>query len=233
MKRTVSVIIPTYNEKDNIVDLLKEIERQLQYVAHEVIVVDDQSSDGTGLFVKRVYKDNPRIHCFIRSGQRDLGKSILYGLRKCKGDFIIGMDADFNHDPCVLPHLLQSIENSDLVIASRFIAGGGMEDRYLYGASLLFNIILKLLFGFPIWDNTSCYYCIRKKTLEKLNPSTIYYGYGEYHLRLVYRAQHHRLRIREVPVYYHKRRHGQSKSRLPIMLVTYLKTVLALRLGFQ
>lgn len=97
--------------------------------------------------------------------------------------------------------------------------------------SLLFNAMLKYCFGFPIWDNTSGFYAIKKKTLLSLNPPSIYYGYGEYHLRLVYKAMEQRLRIIEMPVIYSPRVHGQSKSRLFIMLGIYLATAARLRLG--
>jgi len=94
---------------------------------------------------------------------------------------------------------------------------------------LVVNVILKICFGFPIWDNTSGFYAITKKTLFSLHPPSIYYGYGEYHLRLVYTVMQKRLRIVEVPVVYPPRIHGQSKSRLGRMLLTYIWTAFRLK----
>lgn len=233
----ISIVIPTYNERENIKGFIDGIKRALGRVLYEILVVDDESPDGTSEMIAR---KNPRIHLLSHPQPRDLGRSILMGVEAVRGDVIIGMDGDGNHDPRYIPRLLDALQNADLVVGSRFVRPDRFtsEESWLHFVqpatirgvfSFLFNAILKYCFGFPIWDNTSGFYAIRRKTLQSLNPPSIYYGYGEYHLRLVYKAMQRRLRIVEVPVIYLPRLHGQSKSRLFIMLGTYVKTVLMLK----
>lgn len=227
----LSIIIPTYNEKDGVISLIEKICDELarkKYV-FEILVIDDDSPDQTGYIVRRRFRRDPHIRTYIRNTDRSLGKSILFGVENARGNIIIGMDGDGNHDPSVIPHIIRKLAHSDLVVASRFVKGGGMEDRFRFLASWCFNAWLRLLYGFPIWDNTSGFYGISRDTLMTLIPSHIYYGYGEYHLRLVYYAHISGLRIKEVPVFYPNRQSGQSKSRLPTMVATYLHTARTLR----
>jgi dolichol-phosphate mannosyltransferase len=229
----VSVVIPTYNERENIVHLIQAVIAQLSDTGRlfEILIVDDNSPDGTGKVIRRVFQNDPRIRLYIRRRDPGLGASILDGIGKARGDIVVGMDGDFNHDPRVIGKLLESLKNADVVVASRFVPGGGMEDALRYATSLCFNLLLRLLYGFPIWDNTSGFYAIRKSTLLSLAPSAIYYGYGEYHLRLVFRAFKKQYRIREVPVFYRTRIYGQSKSKFFTMIASYLKTAHGLRFG--
>ncbi len=222
----ISVIVPTYNEKGNIIPLITAIMRELRttHKTFEIIVVDDSSPDRTGDLVKQTYRNTEPVRCIIRHSDPGLGASILTGIRQVHGSVIIGMDADFNHDPLLLSSMIRSLSNADLVVASRFIRGGGMKDVWRYLTSYAFNLVLHYCFGFPIWDNTSGYYAIRRSSLECLNPNAIYKGYGEYHLILVYRAFQRGLRITEVPVYYSARRYGQSKSKFFTMVVSYIRT---------
>lgn len=226
----ISVIIPTFNEAKNIVSLLKKLQQQLEGYSYEIIIIDDHSPDGTYSEVKRKVKSK-FIKTYLHQGSPELGHSILQGVLKAKGEFIIGMDADFNHDPRVIPLLIVASQYYDMVVASRFIVGGGMSDQYRFITSWLFNLILKIFFRFPVSDNTSGFYIIKRKLLQNLSPSTIYKGYGEYHLRLVYLAKKNNYKLAEVPVFYGKRTYGESKSRFFSMLITYLYTALKLNLS--
>jgi len=194
----------------------------------EIIVVDDNSPDGTAAALKKTFGNSIRL--IVRKNTRGLGSAIADGIRKARGEVIIGMDADGNHDPKHIPSLLSAMDTAGLVVGSRFIAGGGMTGILRSLASGMFNVFLRFL-GFPVTDSTSGYYAVRKKILRMLNIHTIYYGYGEYHLRLVWRAKMMGVVIAERPVYYPKRRYGQSKSVLPIMLITYMRTALRLVRG--
>lgn len=238
----ISIIIPTYNERDNITRLIKGTEKPLGRASHEILVVDDESPDGTAEIVKKLARKNPSIRLLSHTPPRDLGRSILMGVEAVRGDVIVGMDGDGNHDPGHIPRLLDALEHADLVVGSRFVFPdcSTSEESWLHFVqpatirgvfSFLFNAILKYCFGFPIWDNTSGFYAIRRRTLLALDPRSIFYGYGEYHLRLVYKAMQKQLTIVEVPVIYPPRLHGQSKSRIFIMLGTYLATAVRLRLG--
>ena len=224
----ISIVIPTYKERENIKGLIDGIEKVLSRVLHEILVVDDESPDGTSEMVAR---KNSRIHLLSHPQPRDLGRSILMGVEAARGEVIVGMDGDGNHNPRYIPQLLNALQKADLVVGSRFASREVRNTKHEIRnvGSFLFNAMLKYVFGFPIWDNTSGFYAIRRDTLLSLDPAKIYYGYGEYHLRLVYKAMRQRLRIVEVPVVYPPRIHGQSKSRLFIMLGTYFKTALMLK----
>lgn len=229
--RNVSVIIPTFNESENIVKLIDQILALHYKYILEIIVVDDNSPDKTGLLVQKTYVNNPRVRSIVRRRNPDLGKSILLGVEHARGSIILGIDGDFNHDVRSIPLLVHKLKDADLVVASRFVKGGGMQKPMRYWGSYVFNMLLKVLFRFPIIDNTSGYYAIWKKTLLALSPKDIYYGYGEYSLRLLFFAQQEGLSIKEVPVYYKAREYGKSKSYFPYMIFTYLKTAIELHCG--
>lgn len=228
----ISIIIPTYNERQNICRLVDAI---LDVVVNtnietEIVVVDDESPDGTASAVRQRFGSNKQVSVYVRKGEKGLATAILYGIHKSRGDLIVGMDADFNHPPELIPDLIQTLSDADLVVASRFIKGGGMEEWGRYMGTLLFNGFLKYVLGFPTMDNMSGFYAIRKDMLAKLGLNAIYKGYGDYHLRLVWRAKDKGYSISEIPVFYKKRMYGTSKSRLLPLLFSYLFCAIELRL---
>lgn len=229
-KRTVSVILPSYNERDNLLSLIPKIHeafaRMPAYTA-EILVVDDNSPDGTAKALRRAFKGAVRY--IVRTDARGLATAIYDGVCKSTGEIIIGMDADGNHDPNIIPAMLAALEAHDFVVASRFVPGGGMEDAGRYVSSKMFNFLLHKGLGFPVTDATSGYYAVHRHTLHSLPLQTIYRGYGEYHMRLVWHAYKCGARVVEIPVYYQRRQYGQSKSKLPIMLGIYSRTALTLR----
>ena len=228
----ISIIIPTFNEYGNITSLVKYIYQILikANIKFEIIIVDDNSPDQTALEIKREFKNNKNIRLFVRKRIKGLASAILYGIKKAKGKIIVGMDADFNHPPEKIITLVEEIKSHDLVIASRFIKGGGMEDKVRYFLTCVFNLLLKYILGFPTMDNMSGFYAIKKEKLSKLPIADIYRGYGEYHLRLDYLSKKNNLKIKETPVYCPERRYGQSKSNLFIMFFIYLWTGLKMKL---
>lgn len=228
-KKLISVVIPTYNEKENISLLLQFLSKKLVQYNYEIVVIDDYSLDGTVEILKQIAKKNNKIKFFLNPPPRGLARSILLGWEKSKGDIIIGMDADFNHDPKIINTLIKNIENQDLVIASRFIKGGGMQNKMRFYMTYLFNLLLRIFFNFPLTDNASGYYAIKKNVANKLPLQEIFQGYGEYHLRLVYLANKNNLKITELPVFYQRRKYGKSKSNLLKMFVNYLRVAWELR----
>lgn len=225
----VSVILPTYNEKDAVVPHAKHISKVLSDAGyrHEVIIVDDNSPDGTAQAVRSI--DNNNIKVIVRTKDRGLGLSIGRGIEEAKGNIIIGMDADGNHDPDDLPNILKHLtSDTKLVVASRFKGSGGMKGWRML-PTFIFNAMFRL-FGLPIWDNTSGYYGVHKIDLERLGLRRIYYGYGDYHLRLVFYAKQAGWKIVEVPTTYQARLGGTSKSKLLDMALAYTKEAWRLRL---
>ncbi len=223
----VSVILPTYNEADAIVKNVIHICRVLKKRKFEVVVVDDNSPDGTAQAVREL--NNPKVRVIVRTTNRGLGLSIGEGIRQTKGNIIIGMDADGNHDPEDMPNILKHLTGDiKLVVASRFKGSGGMKGWRML-PTFLFNAMFRL-FGLPIWDNTSGYYGVHKTDLERLGLRRIYYGYGDYHLRLVFYAKQAGWKMVEVPTTYQARLGGTSKSKLVNMALSYTKEAWRLRL---
>lgn len=221
----ISIILPTYNEAESIAQLLSTLTtvlRQLQK-PYEILVVDDNSPDGTADVVGAFGRKNPQVQLIVRTKNRGLGLSILEGIKQSLGSIVIGMDADGNHDPQDIPILVTTLKKADCVVASRFLSGGGMQQKWRMFPTLLFNYLLRFAFGFPITDNLSGFYAIKRHALFSLPLDKIYYGYGDYHLRLVYLLHKMNWRIVEVPTFYKARIAGQSKSRLVFMVFSYLR----------
>lgn len=228
----ISVILPTFNEREAIVPHAQHVSKVLTKAGykHEVLVVDDDSPDGTAKVVAEAGKKNKNIKIKVRTKNHGLGLSIGDGVRAAKGNIIVGMDADGNHDPNDLPNLLANLQgHTKLVVASRFAGDGGMKGWRMI-PTFLFNAMFRL-FGLPIWDNTSGYYAVHKDDLEKLGLKKIYYGYGDYHLRLVFYAAKAGWKIVEVPTTYQARLGGVSKSKLAKMALSYTKEAYRLRFG--
>lgn len=233
MRKLTSIIIPTFNERQNILKLIPKIEKvaRKNNLKIEIIVVDDDSPDKTGYLAKNFFFENKTVRVFIRKKGRGLGTAILFGIKRSRGGVIVGMDADFNHPPEKIPELIGGLKKADLVVASRFIKGGGTEDKLRYIFTFLFNVFLRRFLGFPTMDNLSGFYCIKKEKLFTLSLDEIYNGYGEYHLRLVYLANLNNFKIKEIPVFYPSRSYGKSKSNLRKLFFIYFKEAFLLRFG--
>jgi dolichol-phosphate mannosyltransferase len=141
------------------------------------------------------------------------------------------MDTDFNHDPQMIPQMIELLKYYDLVIGSRFVMGGGMEEELRYKFSFLYNLFIRVTIRTQIQDNLSGFFAMRRDKLMALDLDRIFRGYGEYFIRLLYVAWRQHYKMLEVPVFYVLRRHGQSKSRFLNMLRDYTLCVLGLWLG--
>lgn len=244
----LSIILPTYNERDNIVDLIEAIRESLRNLdeRYEILVLDDSSPDGTADFLRETFDldesddqgewsaltDNSIVRLHVRTSDKGLAKSIRDGLERANGDTLIVMDTDFNHSPDMIPQMVDLLRYYDLVIGSRYIMGGGMEDTWRYRASLLYNIFIRILFFTRIQDHLSGYFAIRRSRLFELEPrfDKIFYGYGDYFIRLLMLAWRNHWSMLEVPVFYVLRRHGESKTGLWRVLQEYTTAVLKLRI---
>jgi dolichol-phosphate mannosyltransferase len=231
-KRNLSIIIPTYNEKENVVLLISSLKEILKTWDFEIVIVDDNSPDGTHKEIIRKFGTDKRIKAILQKNKKGLASAILHGIKASKNEIILGMDGDFNHPPAIIPQMINELQANDFVVASRFIKGGGMEDKKRYIATYIFNKFLKHALGFPTKDNKSGFYVIKRRHLLNFPLDKVYKGYGEYHLRLVFLAKKNGLKIKEVPVFYNKRAYGDSKSNLPKMFFLYLKEAFKLRLFY-
>lgn len=225
-----AVIIPTYNESDNIPNLISQI-LALPIDAH-VIVVDDNSPDGTGQLVDQIAQTNLRVHAVHRPAKLGLGTAHIAGMRHAFTldlDPIISMDADFSHDPKYIPNLLAGLERFDVMIGSRYVDGGGMEGRDLklrfvsWGA----NLFARTMLGIQATDCTSGFRAYRHPVLESINLDTVFSNGYSFLIEMLFLCQSRGWRVGETPIVYQDRRAGTSKiSRAEIYKATY--TVLRL-----
>ena len=229
------VIIPTYNERENILALLPRV---LDYPELSVLVVDDGSPDGTGDLVAAEVEHNPRVHLIRRAGKQGLGTAYVAGFRYALArgaEFIFEMDADFSHDPRYLPDLLHAAESAyDLVIGSRYVAGGGTTDWGL-GRQLISrggNMYARLILGLPLSDMTGGYRCYRRAALEAINLNRIRSNGYSFQIEMAYRVRQAGLRVGEVPIIFPDRRVGASKMSKQIVFEALLNVV-KLRLGLM
>ncbi|MBI5035486.1 MAG: glycosyltransferase [Chloroflexi bacterium] len=230
----ISIILPTYNERGNIIDLIDAIESQVTPLVDsvQIVVVDDNSPDGTANLVReRAKQSGACIDLYVRTTESGLATAIKYGLQKCRGDVVVVMDTDFNHDPKMIPQMVDLLKYYDVIIGSRFVMGGGMEEELRYRFSFLYNLFVRIIIRTQVQDNLSGFFAMRRDKLMVLNLDYVFRGYGEYFIRLLYLAWRQNYKMIEVPVFYVLRRHGQSKSRFLNMLRDYTACVLDLRLG--
>jgi dolichol-phosphate mannosyltransferase len=227
-----SIILPTYKEKDNIVELIQAIFAALEpcALAYEVVVVDDNSPDGTAEAVRQNFGGDSRVKLFVRTEERGLATAIRYGVEHSNGAIVVSMDTDFNHDPAILPQMIKFLDHYDIIIGSRFVMAGGMEDRFRQFSSLIYNYAIRLLFHTPVHDNLSGFFSIHRQKLEALDLDQIYYGYGDYFIRLLMVAHKRGYRMLEIPVFYRLRMHGHSKTQFLSIFTQYSRALLALRL---
>jgi len=228
----VSVVLPTYNECHNIIELLKTILKNLPQSA-ECLVVDDDSPDGTGELVKKMFAKNRRVRCFIRKREKGLGTAILYGLKRTKGQTVILMDSDFNHQPKYLPKFIKDCQTYDLVCGSRYVPGGDMPETPIrFWGSYIFNLYIRLLLRSPVKDSLSGFVALTRETINRLSSAekkAIFKGFGEWYILLLWWAKQKKFTIKEIPVKYGSRLGDESKMNFANSIIDYTKTVLQLK----
>jgi len=210
------VIIPTYNEKENIASIIEKV-MSLPSAFH-VLVVDDGSPDGTAQIVEGLMnKHSQRIHIEKRAGKLGLGTAYIHGFKwatKNEYDYIIEMDADFSHNPNDLERLLAACENgADVSVGSRYVPGGKTEnwplDRKIY--SLGGSAYTRLITGMPVKDPTAGFVCYKRKVLDEINFDTIkFIGYA-FQIEMKFAAWKLGFKIKEVPITFVDRKIGVSK----------------------
>jgi dolichol-phosphate mannosyltransferase len=226
-----TVVVPTYNECENIGSLLGRI---LDMPRFRVLVVDDSSPDGTAEIVARMAQDEPRIGLLSRPGKLGLGTAYLAGFKRALAEgasYIYEMDADFSHDPRYLPTLLDATEaRYDLTLGSRYVHGGSTTDwglvrRFISRGG---NIYARLILGLPVMDATGGFRCYRRRVLESLDLDAIHSNGYSFQIEMVYRTLQAGFQVGEVPIVFPDRRVGRSKMSRRIVLEALL-TVWRLR----
>lgn len=210
----ITVVIPTYNERDNIEKLSAMILAQDERI--NILFVDDNSPDGTGEIADRLASGSDRIRVLHRAGKMGLGSAYREGFKiaidDC-ADYIIEMDADFSHDPAMLPLFIEKMSNHDLVIGSRYINGVSVVNWPIRRLILSYcaSIYTRMITGLRLTDCTGGFKCFRREVLESLNLSSIKSDGYSFQIEMNYRCFEKGYRIGEIPIIFVDRHAGTSK----------------------
>ena len=232
------IIVPTYDEKENIRSLASAVLEKDSRL--EILIVDDNSPDGTGELADRMSEQDSRVHALHRQGKLGLGSAYRDGFRwalERDYDLVFEMDADFSHDPTYIKKFLKAAENADLVIGSRYVSGINVVNwpmsRLLlsYGASLY----TRLITGMPVKDPTAGFKCFRREVLESLDLSRIQSDGYSFQIEVSFKVWRKKYRILEIPIVFVDRHSGTSKMNRRIVfeavwMVWWLKLQALMRL---
>ncbi len=229
--RRALICLPTYDERENLGPMVQAILAAVPQV--EILVVDDNSPDGTGRLADEIAAREPRVHVLHRAGKEGLGKAYLaafaWALARDHG-LVLEMDCDFSHDPRYLPGMIEAAERADLVLGSRYVKGGGTVNWGLLrklisrGGSLYARTIL----GLRVRDLTGGFKCFRREVLEAIDLPTVESTGYAFQIELTFRAVRRGFRVEEIPIVFEDRRVGHSKMSRRIVLEA-LKRVWSIR----
>ncbi len=232
-RRRALVCLPTYDERENLAPMIDAILAVVPQV--DVLVIDDNSPDGTGRLADEIAAREPRVKVLHRSAKEGLGRAYLAGfawaLARDYG-LVLEMDCDFSHDPSYLPAMLAAAEGADLVLGSRYVDGGGTVNWGLLrklisrGGSLYARTIL----GLAVRDLTGGFKCFRREVLEAIDLATVECTGYAFQIELTYRAARRGFQVREVPIVFADRRVGHSKMSRRIVLEA-IRKVWSIRLS--
>jgi dolichol-phosphate mannosyltransferase len=208
------VVMPTYNEADNLVEIVAEVLSQDPSV--EVLIIDDNSPDGTGKLAERLAAENPRVHTFHRSGKLGLGSAYVAGFKyavKEGFDNVFEMDSDFSHDPKEIRNFLKAIGEYDLVLGSRYVHGVSVINWPMSRLLLSYfaNLYARVIVGAPIKDLTGGFKCFRRRVLEEIGLDTIRSDGYAFQIEINYKAYKKGFKVVEIPITFVERRAGTSK----------------------
>ncbi|MCM8766352.1 MAG: polyprenol monophosphomannose synthase [Candidatus Omnitrophica bacterium] len=215
------IVIPTYNESKNIALLIKTIFSLTDGLS--IIAVDDNSPDGTGEILDSLAKEIPRLKVIHRHKKMGLGSAYTEGFKLAlqeKSNFVFQMDGDFSHDPKYILQMLKAIKDYDLVIGSRYVPGGGVENWNFWRRILskFGNLYVRLITGIPVRDTTSGFKCFRREVLESINLERISSEGYAFQIEMNYLVWQKGFRIKEIPIIFYERRREKSKINGRIIL---------------
>lgn len=213
------IVIPTYDERDNVGPISEAILRVSP--DSDILFVDDNSPDGTGRVIDTIMKSETRVHVIHNAGKTGLGRAYIAGFRwalERHYQFIIGMDADFSHDPLEIPNLIKAAQEADLVIGSRYISGVRITNWPL--SRLLLSktaaTYVRVITGMPVADPTGGYRCYRREVLETIDLNSIMSNGYSFLVEMAHRTWMSGFRIAEIPITFEDRRSGYSKMNMDI-----------------
>jgi dolichol-phosphate mannosyltransferase len=210
----ILIIIPTYNEKENIGTLVQDIYNINPAI--DILIVDDNSPDGTGAYIRELKGRYTQLHLIEREKKLGLGTAYVAGFKfalKNGYTIIMEMDADYSHDPEEIPNFLKAIEDADLVVGSRYISGVNVVNwplRRLF-LSYFANKYTSIVTGLPLYDSTGGYKCFRREVLESINLDNIRSGGYSFQIEMNFKTWKKGFRIKEIPIIFFDRAVGKSK----------------------
>jgi dolichol-phosphate mannosyltransferase len=231
--RPALICLPTYDERENLEPMVEAVLAAAP--GADVLVIDDNSPDGTGRLADELAVQRPRLHVLHRAGKEGLGKAYLAGFAwALQRDYrlVLEMDCDFSHDPRHLPAMLAAAEDVDLVLGSRYVPGGGTENWGL-GRKLISrggSLYARAILGLSVRDLTGGFKCFRREVLEAIDLGSVQCTGYAFQIELTYRAARRGFRIREIPITFVDRRVGHSKMSRRIVLEA-IRKVWSIRLS--
>lgn len=224
-------MIPTYNERENIADLINEILVIDVDMDLSVVVADDNSPDGTGEIVQKMAESDERVHALIRKKRRGRGAGGIDGFKealKLSPDFIVEMDGDFSHQPKFIPSLLEACEDYALVIGSRFVKGGKDLNRNFLRKIITFLVrsFIRRKYHIPVKDVSSGFRCFKREVLEQIDLDDLISVGPSIVLEILYKAYLLQFTIHEVPIVFVDRKQGKTKLNFLILLETLIMALI-------
>lgn len=208
------IIIPTYNELENLPRLLPIVLSKDSSI--NILIVDDNSPDGTAAFVENEMKKDNRIHIISRPSKQGLGTAYIAGFKYAlqnSFDLIFEMDADFSHDPNEIPRFLEEIKNSDLVLGSRYITGVNVINWPMRRLLLSWfaNLYTRIITGMSVHDATGGFKCFRKEVLKAIDLDKVRSNGYAFQIEMTFKAWKKGFRVKEIPIIFVDRVKGKSK----------------------
>jgi dolichol-phosphate mannosyltransferase len=228
---TTIVVIPTYNEADNLPVITAEL-LQLDVPDLQLLVVDDDSPDGTGHIADELAQQRypGRVHVIHRAGKLGLGTAYITGFSKALdlgADYVIQMDADFSHSPKYILQMVEKIKDYDVVVGSRYVGGGELDERWSWWRWLLSwwaNVVwARAILGVRTKDATAGFKCWRRSALQRIGLGRITSNGYVFQVEMAYVSEKLNFRILEIPIYFEDRRIGQSKMTVPVKIEAALR----------
>lgn len=227
----IMVVIPTYNEADNLPTMVGEL-LALEPPQVEILIVDDNSPDGTGEIADELVRRHPdRLHVIHRAGKLGLGTAYVTGFAYAlehAADLIVQMDADFSHSPAYILRLVEAIKDYDVVVGSRYVSGGSLDERWSwwrYALSWWANsVYTRLILGVRVKDATAGFKCWRRTTLEGIGLERVRSNGYVFQVEMAYLTEKLGYRFFEIPIHFEDRRIGHSKMTVPVKIEAALRT---------
>jgi dolichol-phosphate mannosyltransferase len=227
----IMVVVPTYNEANNLPTLVGEL-LALDLEGLEILVVDDNSPDGTGKLADGLVKRHPeRVHVLHRDGKLGLGTAYVQGFHfalEHGADIVVQMDADFSHSPGYIPQMVAAMDEYDVVVGSRYVSGGSLDERWGWWRHLLSwwanSVYTRLILGVKVRDATAGFKCWRRSAVQRIGLERVRSNGYVFQVEMAYLAERLGQRVLEIPIHFEDRRIGRSKMTVPVKIEAALRT---------